>query len=80
MTQCEMILKYMQHFGSITPADAIYNLNCMRLAARIADLRARGYDINAELVYTKNKAGDPVHYTRYSLADSSKGNLTISQK
>ena len=38
MTQCEKVLEYMKEFGSITPIEAMQDIGCMRLAARIADL------------------------------------------
>ena len=31
-TQCEMILAYMEEVGSITPAEAMQEFGCMRLA------------------------------------------------
>lgn len=40
-----MILLYLKEHGSITALDAIREFGCMRLAARISDLRERGYDI-----------------------------------
>ena len=45
MTQCEKILDYMRLNGSITPLDALREFGCMRLASRITDLKAQGYDI-----------------------------------
>ena len=44
-TQNEMALEYMETFGSITPIEAFYGLNCMRLGARVSDLRRMGYAI-----------------------------------
>lgn len=38
------ILRWMQNKGSITPQDAL-TFGCMRLAARIKNLRSDGYDI-----------------------------------
>lgn len=45
MTQCEKVLEYMKEFGSITPIEAMQDIGCMRLAARIADLVDQGYAI-----------------------------------
>ena len=45
-SQCASILKYLEkHPQGLTAYDALYYFGCMRLAARIADLRAKGYVI-----------------------------------
>lgn len=66
-TQCEKVLHYMQRFGSITPVEALDNIGCFRLAARIADLRGQGVQIKAERETHVNRLGDRATYTRYSL-------------
>lgn len=45
MTQSERILRHLQDYGSITPVEALSDYGCMRLGARIYDLKSRGYDI-----------------------------------
>ena len=45
MTQNEAILNYLQSGGSITALESVQEFGCMRLAARIADLKADGHDI-----------------------------------
>ena len=45
MTQCEQILAYLQRHGPLTPIDALNELGCFRLAARVKDLRDQGYKI-----------------------------------
>lgn len=62
-TQCEMVLDYLEQFGSITPLEAFYAFNCMRLGARIADLRERGFLITTEIA----KGGK--QYAIYRLGD-----------
>lgn len=66
-TQCEMILQYMKDNGSITAVDAVWQFGCMRLAARIADLRDRGHDIRAEDEFSLNRYGQKVRHARYYL-------------
>lgn len=67
MTQCEKILKYMQeHREGITPADAIENFKCFRLAARISDLKCRGHKITSTLV-KEERGGVKIQYSRYTL-------------
>ena len=42
------ILQWMREKGPITPLDALSKFGCMRLAARIKDLRDKGYSIITE--------------------------------
>ncbi len=65
MTQCEMILQYMQDTGSITPWEAMREFGCMRLGARIYDLKRRGVNVTRELVTDKNRYGKSIQYARY---------------
>lgn len=67
MTQSDMILRYMQETGSITPWEALREFGCMRLGARIYDLKRRGVDIRSELVTDRNRYGKTVSYARYSV-------------
>lgn len=66
-TQKEKILEYMKRYGSITPVDAMREFSCMRLGARIWDLKADGVLIHKDMEQAKNKFGDKVSYARYSL-------------
>ena len=45
LTQNEAILNYLQSGSSITALESVHEFNCMRLAARIAGLKADGHDI-----------------------------------
>ncbi len=47
-SQAQQILSYLQAGNSITPRDAIQLFGCMRLAARIWDLRQDGHNIVSE--------------------------------
>jgi len=67
MTQKDKILAYMKTYGAITPVDAMREFSCMRLGARIADLKKDGYTIRTEMVGSRNKFGDRVHFASYSL-------------
>ncbi len=69
MTQAEMILDYMHQYGSITPLEALKHIGCMRLAARISDLKRRGEKITGEREYVINKFHKKVYYKRYMLED-----------
>jgi hypothetical protein len=67
--QQEMILRYMRDFGSITPLDALREFGCMRLGARIYDLKRRGHQINSTMDSSTNRYGHRVRYARYSLRE-----------
>ena len=65
--QTELILLYMQQYGSITQLDALRDIGCMRLASRIADLKRQGYPIESrtEAVFTRDRG--KTYIKRYSL-------------
>ena len=67
MTQCELIIKYLEDFGSITPREAEDELGVMRLASRICDLRKAGYKIRKENANGRNRYGKKTTFARYSL-------------
>ena len=67
MTQCEKVLEYMKDFGSISPLEAMQDIGCMRLAARIADLREQGHPIGRRMKTSKNRYGRDVTFAEYYL-------------
>ena len=67
MKQTDKILRYMQTEGEITPLDALREFNCMRLAARISDLRKAGHKIGRRIEKGTNRFGEVVHYAVYWL-------------
>lgn len=69
MTQCDMILRFMQENGSITQAEAVTEFGCYRLGARIWDLKARGHAIKSDKVTRKNRWGKSVSFARYTLIE-----------
>ena len=62
MSQSLQILSHMKRYGSITPLTALDKYGCMRLAARVNDLRYSGHLITTEMV----KAGTK-RFARYRL-------------
>jgi len=62
MTQTETILAHLQAGGSITPIDALREFGCFRLAARIKEIRAAGFDVDMDLETDGEK-----RWARYSL-------------
>lgn len=67
MTQTDMVLRYMQETGSITPWEAMREFGCMRLGARIYDLKRRGVAVRTELITEQNRFGRKVQFARYSV-------------
>jgi len=62
MSQEDMILQHLRSGRTITPLEALRLYNCLRLGARIYDLRRKGYPIHEELV-----DGNGKHYAQYSM-------------
>ena len=71
MTQNDMILAWLRDNRSITPWEAIRELGCTRLSARIYDLRRRGISISQETVRRVNRYGKMVSFARYTLEGGS---------
>ena len=67
MSQCEKILCHLQTRGTITPVEAMNEYGCMRLGARIWDLRRAGHTIMREDETATNRYGQPVRYARYRM-------------
>lgn len=68
MTQNEMILRHLKtHKRGITQLAAIEKYGCLRLSARISDLRQMGYEIKSEIIPVKNRDGEVCHVVRYTL-------------
>jgi len=67
MTQCDKILRHLRDVGSITPVDALKEYGCMRLGARIWDLKRMGHHIDMELETGENRYGEKTRYARYTL-------------
>lgn len=68
MSQKEQVLAYMEEHGSITPLEAEKHIGCMRLGARIWDLRHDGYNIVSEMVEVETRHGGKATVARYRLA------------
>lgn len=73
MSQKEMVLAYIEEFGSITQHEASRDLSVSRLAARISELKKQGYPIEYSGETVKNKYGKKCHITRYSMKQGERG-------
>ena len=70
MTQTQRILKHLETVGSITPREALDLFGCMRLGARIWDLKRAGYPIMKTMECRKNRNGERVTYARYTFKEA----------
>lgn len=68
--QTQKVLEYMETHGSITAWEAMNVLGIMRLAARIADLKASGIPIITVLRHKENEDGSYTRWAEYSLGDA----------
>lgn len=69
MNQTQQILDHMKRCGSITPLEALREYGCMRLGARIWDLKRMGHRIRSEIVTDVNRNGEAVRFAQYTLED-----------
>lgn len=65
MSQNKRILQYLLKGRSLTPLQALKKFGCLRLAARINDLRDLGYKIESEIVYSEKK-----HFSKYKIQNN----------
>ena len=73
MTQTESIYKHLKTHGSITQLEALNLYGCMRLGARIWDLRRAGMGIRKTMETRKNADGQMKTYARYTLEERYEG-------
>ena len=69
VTQCQRIIDYMRQFGSISTIEAFKDLGVARLASRIHDLKAQGYNITSSIGIAKNRYGEKIHFSVYRLKE-----------
>jgi hypothetical protein len=70
MNRAERVLQYIEEFGSITQLDAIRDLGYTRLAPAISEIKQTGIKIVSKREQSKNRRGEIVSYSRYSLGGS----------
>lgn len=63
--QTEMVLMYLEQYGTITPVDAMREFGIMRLASRISDLKRAGWNIQSRMKQSTNRFGKPVRFSEY---------------
>lgn len=54
-SQCDRILRYLQSGKRLTSLEALDKFGCLRLSARILDLKNRGHQISDEFVHDAHR-------------------------
>ena len=67
MTQKERLLRWFNDNGSITRAEAFTELGIVEMPARICELERMGYEFARETILKKNRYGENVCFTKYTL-------------
>lgn len=65
-TQCEIILRHLEDFGSITTYHAFTEYGITRLASRMYELKQAGYLFESSWVQKTNRYGDIVKFKKYT--------------
>lgn len=68
-SQKKRILAYIGKHGSITSAEAMNALGIYRLASRINELKQEGYVFDKKTEHSRNRFGQTVYFTRYSIKE-----------
>ena len=55
MSQDTAILNYLKKGKKLTPLQAVWRFNCLRLSARVYDLRRRGHNIVSKTIQVSGK-------------------------
>ena len=66
MTQNEMLIGMMRD-GWVSPAAALTEIGCFRLASRIHDIKKMGYAIESRIVKQKNRFGHYIGFKEYRI-------------
>lgn len=63
--QADRIIAYMKEHGGITSLDASRDIGCMRLGARIFEIKERGIEVKSEFINVENRFGEICRVKRY---------------
>ena len=59
------ILEHFKKYGTLTSMEAFQMYGITRLAARISELREKGYDIRTVMIESTNRYGETVRFANY---------------
>ena len=76
-TQNDLVLEYLQKFGSITSLQAFEDLGITRISARIFDLREAGHHIMSENVKVPRRNGETTTVSKYRLVTKKQTELAL---
>lgn len=68
MSQVQMLVRMLKD-GWVSPAAALTDIGCYRLAARISDIRKMGYVIESRVVKQKNRFGHYIAFKEYRIKE-----------
>ncbi len=63
--QADRVLQYMKEHKGITSLDAARDIGCMRLGARIFEIKERGIEVKSEFINVENRFGEICRVKRY---------------
>ena len=67
-TQCERLLEHLKLGLPLTAHKALYGYSCLRLAARIHDLKQMGHQIERRMVEVQTRDGRKARVAEYFLS------------
>jgi len=62
MSQNDLILNALKRGEKITPIEALSRFGCFRLASRVCDIRAMGYDVRKSIIKATNNKSFAQYY------------------
>lgn len=65
ITQRDRVLQYMRENNGITAYEAVTEVGCTQLSARICELQKEGHMFSTEIVKTRNRYNEPCHFLKY---------------
>lgn len=72
MNQEQAILNHLRNVGPLTGSAAYELYGCMRLPARVSDLRSDGWPVCRRFVRAKNRYGKTVNVAEYYMEGNAK--------
>ena len=69
MSQVEILIDLMKQ-GWVSPAMALAGTGCMRLAARVHDIKEMGFKVISRTVKGKSRAGRVTTYKEYRIKEA----------
>jgi len=67
-SQQQRLLDHLKNGHRVTPIDALNEFGIFRLGARIFDLKARGHNIERDMVPVTDRFGEPKRVAEYRIA------------